>query len=105
MILSILGLGAISFVISWLGTWAMIRIAPRIGFVDKPGGRKIHANPKPLGGGIAIFRSRCLLAAFSNRIAALNVSTRCSITAQPRRPGIRRRRCSAVGACSRRRWR
>jgi len=44
-----------SFAISWLATLVVRRIAPRIGFVDKPGGRKIHANPKPLGGGIAIF--------------------------------------------------
>ncbi|MEA2734854.1 MAG: UDP-GlcNAc:undecaprenyl-phosphate/decaprenyl-phosphate GlcNAc-phosphate transferase [Humisphaera sp.] len=55
MRLPILALVAISFVISWLLTFAMIRIAPRLGFVDKPGGRKIHANPKPLGGGVAIF--------------------------------------------------
>jgi UDP-GlcNAc:undecaprenyl-phosphate GlcNAc-1-phosphate transferase len=52
---AILALVAISFVISWLLTFAMIRLAPRLGFVDKPGGRKIHANPKPLGGGVAIF--------------------------------------------------
>jgi UDP-GlcNAc:undecaprenyl-phosphate GlcNAc-1-phosphate transferase len=45
----------IGFAISWGLTLAMIRIAPRLGFVDKPGGRKIHANPKPLGGGVAIF--------------------------------------------------
>lgn len=48
-------LGVTSFVISWLLTAMMIRIAPRIGFVDKPGHRKIHSNPKPLGGGVAIF--------------------------------------------------
>jgi len=52
---AIVALVAFSFVISWLFTFAMIRIAPRLGFVDKPGGRKIHANPKPLGGGVAIF--------------------------------------------------
>src|SRR3954466_3447144 len=55
MILPILGLGAASFVIAWLATLAMIRIAPRFGLTDKPGGRKIHAAPKPLGGGVAIF--------------------------------------------------
>jgi UDP-GlcNAc:undecaprenyl-phosphate GlcNAc-1-phosphate transferase len=55
MIAAILGLAAGSFVISWIATFAMIRIAPRIGFVDKPGHRKIHSNPKPLGGGVAIF--------------------------------------------------
>src|SRR5579884_4252303 len=52
---SILLLALASFVISWLCTVVMKRLAPRIGFVDKPGGRKIHANPKPLGGGVAIF--------------------------------------------------
>src|SRR4051812_5079445 len=55
MTFAILGLGVVSFVISWLATFAMIRVAPRIGFVDKPGHRKIHSNPKPLGGGVAIF--------------------------------------------------
>ncbi len=33
----------------------MKKLAPRIGFVDKPGHRKIHSNPKALGGGVAIF--------------------------------------------------
>ncbi|MDP9172791.1 MAG: undecaprenyl/decaprenyl-phosphate alpha-N-acetylglucosaminyl 1-phosphate transferase [Planctomycetota bacterium] len=34
----------------------MMRTASvRLGFVDKPGGRKIHENPKPLGGGVGIF--------------------------------------------------
>ena len=55
MTFAILGLGVVSFLISWWATFAMIRIAPRIGFVDKPGHRKIHSNPKPLGGGVAIF--------------------------------------------------
>src|SRR5271170_5580637 len=55
MIFPILCLPAISFIISWLATLVIRGLTPRIGFVDKPGGRKIHANPKPLGGGIAIF--------------------------------------------------
>src|SRR4051794_23687118 len=54
MILPILALGVASFVIAWLATLAMIRVASRLGLVDKPGGRKIHAAPKPLGGGVAI---------------------------------------------------
>src|SRR5205823_3792412 len=57
MILPILLLGAASFVLSWLLTWLMIRIAPNLGLVDHPGGRKIHINTKPLGGGVAIFWS------------------------------------------------
>jgi UDP-GlcNAc:undecaprenyl-phosphate GlcNAc-1-phosphate transferase len=52
---AILLLPIISFAISWCSTRAVRRLAPRLGFVDKPGGRKIHANPKPLGGGVAIF--------------------------------------------------
>jgi UDP-GlcNAc:undecaprenyl-phosphate/decaprenyl-phosphate GlcNAc-1-phosphate transferase len=55
MRLPILGLIVLSFVLSWVLTFAMKRIAPRVGFVDKPGGRKIHVNPKALGGGVAIF--------------------------------------------------
>jgi UDP-N-acetylmuramyl pentapeptide phosphotransferase/UDP-N-acetylglucosamine-1-phosphate transferase len=31
------------------------RLAPALGFMDTPGGRKIHKNPVPVGGGIAIF--------------------------------------------------
>lgn len=50
----ILAAGGVSLVMSWLLTALMIRVAPRIGFVDKPGHRKIHHNPKPLGGGVAI---------------------------------------------------
>lgn len=55
MLLPTLALAAVSFVISWVATAAMIRIAPRFGLVDKPGGHKVHANAKPLGGGVAIF--------------------------------------------------
>lgn len=52
--LGILALVGVSFLISVIGTRVMIWLSPRIGFVDKPGGRKIHDNPKPLGGGVAI---------------------------------------------------
>ena len=55
MLLAILGLGAVSFVLSWFLTLGMIRLAPKLGLIDKPGGRKIHENPKPMGGGVAIF--------------------------------------------------
>ncbi len=55
MIVPILLLSAASFVLSWLLTFTVKRLAPKFNFVDKPGGRKIHAKPKALGGGIAIF--------------------------------------------------
>jgi UDP-GlcNAc:undecaprenyl-phosphate GlcNAc-1-phosphate transferase len=44
----------VSFLIAWLGTWMVRRIAIRIDFVDKPGHRKIHSKPIALGGGVAI---------------------------------------------------
>ena len=50
----LLSLVGVSFLISLCLTAAMKRLAPKIGFVDKPGHRKIHSNPKPLGGGVAI---------------------------------------------------
>ncbi len=55
MTLLLLGLLVLAFTLSWIVTLAMKRIAPRLGFVDKPGHRKIHHNPKPLGGGVGIF--------------------------------------------------
>src|SRR5881394_3105240 len=55
MRLTIAALIGTSFAICFVLTLIIKRIAPRFGFVDKPGGRKIHANPKPLGGGVAIY--------------------------------------------------
>jgi len=55
MTLVILCLIVFSFAISWLVTCWMKGFAVRIGFVDRPGGRKIHDNPMPLGGGVGIF--------------------------------------------------
>jgi UDP-GlcNAc:undecaprenyl-phosphate GlcNAc-1-phosphate transferase len=55
MKLLVLCLPLISFTLSWIATYAIKRLAPRFNFVDKPGHRKIHYIPKPLGGGIAIF--------------------------------------------------
>lgn len=55
MLVPIFLLLAAAFVISCVLTAVIIRVAPRVGFVDKPGHRKIHVNPRPLGGGVAIF--------------------------------------------------
>jgi UDP-GlcNAc:undecaprenyl-phosphate GlcNAc-1-phosphate transferase len=55
MILPILSLTLVSFVISWVLTFIVRRVAIRVGFTDKPGHRKIHSKPIALGGGIAIF--------------------------------------------------
>ena len=55
MTLAILMLGVASFTIAWLGTLVVRSAAPKFNFVDKPGHRKIHHKPVPLGGGVAIF--------------------------------------------------
>jgi UDP-GlcNAc:undecaprenyl-phosphate GlcNAc-1-phosphate transferase len=55
MTLAILCILPVSFALTWVATRAVRAVAPRVGFVDRPGGRKIHANPRPLGGGVAIF--------------------------------------------------
>ena len=55
MTVPILILAAVSFCIAWVVTLAMKRVASRLGLVDRPGSRKIHQNPIPLGGGVAIF--------------------------------------------------
>ena len=44
----------VAFSVSTLGLLALERWAGRLGLVDHPGGRKIHSEPTPLGGGLAI---------------------------------------------------
>lgn len=46
---------AVPFVLSVALTALAIKVSPRLGFVDVPGGRKAHERPMPLGGGVAIF--------------------------------------------------
>jgi UDP-GlcNAc:undecaprenyl-phosphate GlcNAc-1-phosphate transferase len=55
MAIPVLILAAVSFAVSFAATAAVKRVAPRIGFLDKPGHRKIHSAPIPLGGGVAIY--------------------------------------------------
>jgi len=55
MLHAILGLLAASFAVAWIVTWLVRPLAVKVGFVDRPGGRKAHAQPTPLGGGVAIF--------------------------------------------------
>ncbi len=55
MIAPIASLAVLSFLLAWLVTFSMRRVAPRLGFVDRPGHRKIHPNPIALGGGVALF--------------------------------------------------
>ena len=42
-------------VVAWLVACAMRSLAPRWGLVDRPGLRKVHTQPTPFGGGVAIW--------------------------------------------------
>jgi len=46
---------AVPFAIALVLSRLAIRIAPKIGFLDRPGGHKAHEHAIPLGGGVAIF--------------------------------------------------
>jgi len=46
---------AVTFILSWLLTRVMRRVALRLDVLDHPVGRKAHGKPTPLLGGVAIF--------------------------------------------------
>ncbi|HEY2155505.1 MAG TPA: MraY family glycosyltransferase [Isosphaeraceae bacterium] len=56
-----IGLVALSFAIGTILSWLARKIAPRFGLVDKPGGRKAHRAPTPMGGGVAIWATTGLV--------------------------------------------
>jgi UDP-GlcNAc:undecaprenyl-phosphate GlcNAc-1-phosphate transferase len=69
--LAALALAASAFAMS-LGLGAAARsLAPRVGLVDRPGGRKAHRAPTPLGGGVAIWLSVVLVVGLAAALAAL----------------------------------
>ncbi|MCQ2379396.1 MAG: hypothetical protein MJ025_00505 [Victivallaceae bacterium] len=47
----------IAFFLSLCGTRIAISLLPKLGFIDCPGGRHIHATPTPRGGGVAVVLS------------------------------------------------
>jgi UDP-GlcNAc:undecaprenyl-phosphate GlcNAc-1-phosphate transferase len=44
-----------SFLIAWLALFFVRRWAPAWGLIDRPGHRKVHTTPTPLGGGLGIW--------------------------------------------------
>ena len=44
-----------AFLISYAATFIVRKFAHRLGLVDQPAARKVHIQPTPLGGGIAIY--------------------------------------------------
>ena len=51
----IVGALASSFLVAWLMGFVVRRAALHLGLVDQPGPRKVHRDPTPLGGGLAVY--------------------------------------------------
>ena len=51
----ILGSLVPSMGVCWTAAWLVRRFGPRLGLIDRPGPRKIHAVAMPSGGGLAIW--------------------------------------------------
>jgi UDP-GlcNAc:undecaprenyl-phosphate GlcNAc-1-phosphate transferase len=51
----IMGATIPTMLICWATAWLVRRYGPRLGLVDRPGQRKIHATAMPTGGGLAIW--------------------------------------------------
>ncbi len=61
VIASAAGLFLLAFLLSAILCAGVRAIAPRIGLIDSPGGRKAHKAPTPLGGGVAIWSTMGLV--------------------------------------------
>lgn len=57
MALPLVGLAVAAFAVSALAVPLVRRWALKVGFLDRPGERKVHTEPVPYGGGIAVFAS------------------------------------------------
>lgn len=55
MLWLILGSLLPSMIVCWVAAWSVRHWGPRLGLVDQPGHRKIHARPMSTGGGLAIW--------------------------------------------------
>ncbi|MBX6315514.1 MAG: undecaprenyl/decaprenyl-phosphate alpha-N-acetylglucosaminyl 1-phosphate transferase, partial [Isosphaeraceae bacterium] len=65
------GLVALAFVLSWGLCGLSRRLALRFGLVDRPGGRKAHKAPTPLGGGVAIWLATGIVLAIGAVVVGL----------------------------------
>ncbi len=54
-----------TFAIAGGAVWSFSKVAPTLGIIDHPGGRKAHARPIPLVGGISIFLTLLVMSAFT----------------------------------------
>ncbi|MBN1909747.1 MAG: undecaprenyl/decaprenyl-phosphate alpha-N-acetylglucosaminyl 1-phosphate transferase [Pirellulales bacterium] len=68
MLTTLVAIGLITFAVTSALSAAITSLASRVGFVDRPDGdRKMHQNPTPMGGGLALF-SAIMIAVFLLRV-------------------------------------
>src|SRR5947209_3974367 len=75
MLLVGLGLIVLAFALSVALCGATRVVAPRLGLVDRPGGRKAHRRPTPLGGGVAFWLTTILVLGLGALVAWLDGRT------------------------------
>ncbi len=66
----VLACGVPAFVVSFVVTAAMRRLAPRWRLIDQPAARKVHTTPTPLGGGRGIYWGFVVPVALAHACAA-----------------------------------
>lgn len=59
-----------SLLVAWAAGFGVRRFGPRLGLVDRPGHRKVHAVPTPTSGGLAIWLGIVLPLAVGNVVLA-----------------------------------
>ncbi|MEZ6124665.1 MAG: MraY family glycosyltransferase [Planctomycetaceae bacterium] len=64
MLTFVFGPFLVAFFVAFLLTPVIRRLAPILGLVDHPGHRKVHVQPTPMGGGIAVFAGLVVPAAY-----------------------------------------
>jgi UDP-GlcNAc:undecaprenyl-phosphate GlcNAc-1-phosphate transferase len=60
-----------SMLIAWAAGFAVRRFGPRLGLVDRPGHRKVHAKPTPTSGGLAVWLGIVVPLALGNAVLAI----------------------------------
>jgi UDP-GlcNAc:undecaprenyl-phosphate/decaprenyl-phosphate GlcNAc-1-phosphate transferase len=63
-----LTVGLVAFLVSFFTTPAVIRLSRRIGAIDRPNDRKVHAKPTPTLGGLALFLGIMAAGAIATRL-------------------------------------
>ena len=63
-----LTVGVVAFLVTYLTTPAVIRLARMLGAIDQPNDRKVHATPTPTLGGLAIFLGIMAAGALATRL-------------------------------------